>query len=472
MARKISLSDITIKQSALEGGHPLSFREKIELSKILDKLGADVIELSPILGGKADSLLVKSVASAVTNAVVAVPVDITSADGIRKTWAALEEAAHPRLQVSLPVSTVQMEYILHKKPALVLELIRDQVTRCRELCQDVEFIAEDSSRSETEFLLEAIREAVAAGAGTVTLCDTAGTMLPDEFMRSIESIRGILESDTRLGVKCSNDMFLADACAVSALRGGADEIKVVSAGGVTASLESVARILDKKSDLCGASTGIRLTELNRLISQIRWMCETDHRESSPLDNAVSQGGVDLQLGEHDDMEAVIKAARNLGYDLSEEDCCKVYDSFLKLVSGGGTVSARELDAIVASAAFQVPATYLLESYVINTGNAITATCHMRLSRDGSVQESVCLGDGPVDAAFQAIEKVVGRHYELDDFQIRAVTEGREAMGETVVRLRAGGKVFSGRGISKDIVGSSIMAYLSAVNKIVYEEGEA
>ena len=127
------------------------------------------------------------------------------------------------------------------------------------------------------------------------------------------------------------------------------------------------------------------------------------------------------------------------------------------------VSAKELDAIIASVALQVPSTYQLESYVINSGNVITATCHIMLKKGDAVMESVCVGDGPIDAAFLAIEKVIGRHYELDDFQIQSVTEGREAMGETVVRLRFEGKIYSGRGISTDIVGSSIDAYLNAVN---------
>ena len=162
----------------------------------------------------------------------------------------------------------------------------------------------------------------------------------------------------------------------------------------------------------------------------------------------------------------------LGYDLSEEDGPKVYEAFTRIASRKERVGARELDAIIASAALQVPPTFRLENYVINSGNSISATCHMQLRRDDKLLESVCLGDGPVDAAFLAIEQIVGCHYELDDFQIQSVTEGREAMGETVVRLRAGGKIYSGRGISTDIIGSSIRAYISAVNKIVYEEGEA
>ncbi|MBO4861799.1 MAG: 2-isopropylmalate synthase, partial [Firmicutes bacterium] len=160
-----------------------------------------------------------------------------------------------------------------------------------------------------------------------------------------------------------------------------------------------------------------------------------------------------------------------GYDLSEEDKIKVYERFKTIAAKKEKVSARELDAIVASSAMQVPPTYKIEDYIINSGNTISATAHIRLRKNGDLKESVAIGDGPVDASFLAIEQIAGRHYELDDFQIQAVTEGREAMGEAIVKLRAGGKLYSGRGISTDIIGSSIRAYINALNKIAYEEEE-
>ena len=171
------------------------------------------------------------------------------------------------------------------------------------------------------------------------------------------------------------------------------------------------------------------------------------------------------------MEAVLKAAAILGYDLSAEDGAKVYDAFCSIIAKKNKISTKELDAIVASAAMQVPPTYILDTFIINSGNTIAATAHIRLKKGDKVLEGVCVGDGPIDAAFLAIESITGCHYELDDFQIQAVTEGREAMGQTVVKLLSGGKVYSGRGISTDIVGASIRAYLSALNKIVYEEAE-
>ena len=144
----------------------------------------------------------------------------------------------------------------------------------------------------------------------------------------------------------------------------------------------------------------------------------------------------------------------------------MYDAFVSVASKKESVSAKELDVLIAASALQVPPAYRLESYMINASNVIAATSHIRLKKDGQILEGICGGDGPIDASFLAI---AGTHYELDDFQIRAVTEGREAMGEAVVRLRSNGKLYSGRGISTDIVGSSIMAYINAINKIVYEE---
>ena len=168
---------------------------------------------------------------------------------------------------------------------------------------------------------------------------------------------------------------------------------------------------------------------------------------------------------------MIKAVEQLGYELSDEDKPKVYEAFCNIASKKDKVGVRELDAIVASSAMQVPSSYQLESYVINSGNTIASSAHLRLVRGGKTLDGICLGDGPIDAAFLAIESITGCHYELDDFQIQAVTEGREAMGQTIVRLRSQGKLYAGRGISTDIVGASIQAYLSALNKIVYEEAE-
>ena len=470
--RKIQICDITMRQSTESGGFALSFREKIEFAKQLDRLGVDVIALSPIVNRRIDTLLVKSLASAIKDAILAVPVSLTDTDAVAAAWNALREARRPRLQVSVPVSTVQMEYFCHKKPAAVLELIHSLTAACKALGCETEFVAEDAGRSEPEYLRTAISAAVEAGADLVTVCDAAGTMLSDEFGAYIAGIRASLPERVRLGVHCSNQLYIAEACAMAAVQAGADEVKTVACGDATAALDRMTRILKQRESIDGIYCDIRATELQRAVAQLRWMCETNRSKSSAFDNGVQESPEELELNAHDDLSAVLKAAAKLGYELSDEDAPKVYEAFSRIAAKKDSVGAKELDAIIASAALQVPPTYRLESYVINSGNAIAATCHMQLRKDDLLLESVCLGDGPVDASILAIEQIIGCHYELDDFQIQAVTEGREAMGETVVRLRADGKIYSGRGISTDVIGSSIRAYLNAVNKIVYEEGDA
>lgn len=471
--RNISISDVTMKQPVSAGGFALSFREKIELAKLLDKLGVPVIETAPIVSRRTDSLLIKSVASAVSGSAVAVPLSLTEEDSVLVTWNALKEAKRPRLQVCAPVSTVQMEYLCRMKPDAVLSRISALTAAAKAVCAEVEFVAEDAGRSEPEFLQKAVAAAVEAGADIVTVCDTAGTLLPDEFFESVKTIRRSVPDAVRLGVQCSNELAIADACAIAAIRAGADEVKAAVCGEFTASVEKLTHILKLRGAEYGVACPVRDTELRRATAQIRRMCETRRDKTSPFDSGVQDGAQGGELTIHDDMTAVMKAVANLGYDLSEEDAVKVYEAFTRIASKKERVSVKELDAIVASAALQVPPTYKVESYVINNGNRIGATSHIRMEKNGQILDGLAVGDGPVDASFLAIEQIVGHHYELDDYQIQAVTEGREAMGETVLRLRSpGGKIYSGRGISTDVIGSSIRAYVSAVNKIVYEEGDA
>ena len=171
------------------------------------------------------------------------------------------------------------------------------------------------------------------------------------------------------------------------------------------------------------------------------------------------------------MESVLHAAEKLGYDLNADDQKKVWDCFRRTTEKKESITLKELDAIIAAEAMQVPPAYHDIRYVINTGNQVGAMAQMKLKYHNQDISGIASGDGAIDAAFNSIEQATGRHFELDDFQIRSVTEGREAMGETVVRLRWEGKLYSGRGISTDIVGAGIMAYINAVNKIIYEEEE-
>ena len=471
--QEVRISDVTMKQSVKSADFTLTFKEKLELSKLLDRLGVSVIEIEGIEQAKIDSLRIKSIAANVKNGILAVPVN-HSKESVDATWNALKEARRPRLQVAAPVSSVQMEYIFGKKPAAVLQSIKDTITACAAYTSDVEFIADDATRSDAEFLYQAVSAAIEAGAKTITVCDTAGAMLPDEFTAFLDALYENVPSlkDVSLGISCSDELSMADACAIAAVRHGATEIKAASYRINNISLPNVSRVLAAKGDANGVYCSVRTTEMNRIIRQIEWMCQTDRSKASPFDNGVQEDTNELRLSCHDEMPAVLKAVEKLGYDLSEEDGVKVWEAFQRIAARKDSVSYKELDAIVASAAMQVPPAYKVQSFVVNTGNNISAMAHMKLVRDDKVYEGVSLGDGCIDAVFLSIEQIIGRHYELDDFQIQAVTEGREAMGQTIVKLRSNGKLYSGRGISTDIVSASVHAYINALNKIVYEEEEA
>ncbi len=467
--RKIILTDTTMKRSG-EGGFSLSFREKIELCKLLDRLGADRIEVGEPVNPAIDGLLIKSLSTAASSARLTVAVPSVQDGGAEFVWSCLAEAKSPRLQVALPVSTVQMEYLCHKKPDAMLELIARRVAECRALCPDVEFSAGDAGRADRDFLKKAIDCAVESGATTVTVRDDAGTMLPDEVCDFVRFVKEAVGDRAKLGVSVSDALYMAESCAVKAIEAGADEIKVVSCGCGAASLERLASVIAARGESLDVSCGIRVTELHRTAAQIERLCRSEKSRSTPFESGVREEE-DFVLNTHDDPEAVKKAAARLGYELTGDDAAKVYEAFRSVADKKEIVTAKELDVMIATCALQVPPTYKLESYLINSGNVITASSHIRLTKDGKTEDGICVGDGPIDASFLAIEKITGTHYELDDFQIRAVTEGREAMGETVVRLRYDGKLYSGRGISTDVVGSSIMAYVNALNKIVYEESE-
>ena len=244
------------------------------------------------------------------------------------------------------------------------------------------------------------------------------------------------------------------------------EIVKTSVGGAEASLETFAEMVKNCGNNYGFSADIKFTELHRIAKQILWITDNAPAERPAI--SFSHNSEEFNLDVNDGKDAVSDAVTKLGYDLSSEDIDAVYGEFLR-VAAKKTVGSKELDAIVASVALQVPATYTLVNYIVNTGNVLSSSAQIVLEKDGEKLQGIGMGDGPIDAAFLTVEQIIGRHFELDDFQVQAVTEGKEAMGATLVKLRHEGKLYSGNGISTDIIGSSIRAYINAVNKIVYEE---
>ena len=465
--RKIKIADITLRESEQVHIAKLSFKEKLETAKLLEKLQVDVIETGSVGDSPADAAFIRTLATTLVYSRLCVPVSLDK-NAIDSSWAALSKARKPRLNVIIPTSTVGLEYQYQMKAEKVLPLVSEIIKHCVSLCPDVEFTAEDSVRSDPEFLAKVLAAAIDAGANIITLCDSVGEMLPEELSKFVSLVYDNVPKlhNVDLALHCKDNLGLASAAAINGIKSGVTLIKVSSNTGLgTLPLEQFLNVLKVRGDTLGISSGVSTIALQRTCSRLASLTVTADRRkhvSTPESNSEES-----RIPEITNIDQLRSHIASIGYDVSEDDIGRIYSQYQD-ISRGKKVVSHDIEALIAETAGQAPPTYLLKNYVINSGNAIAATAYIEFTKDGVVNSALSAGDGPIDAAFKAAEQIFGTHYELEEFQIHAVTGGREATGDALVKLRHDGKLFSGRGVSTDIVGASIRAYLSAVNKIVHE----
>ncbi len=459
--KKVFVSDFTLRQSD-RNGSAISFREKAALAKCLDGLGVDAVELAAVKSGREDSIVGRTLATTLKNTGVCIPAGF-SEEEVDAAWACVMEAARPCLQIIVPTSTVQMEYLHHMKAEKMRQKAAALVEYARGKGGRVELVAQDASRAERPFLVELCREAREKGADCVTLCDDAGVMTPRALAQMVRDVKAAV--DMPVYVSPSDAIGMAAAAAVEAIEAGADGVKTTICDPTTLNIGKFADVMRVLGNDLEMECGIDMTGVHHAVAAFSPQAQAAvEPERLPQEEHNT-----LALDADCTISDVSKAADALGYDLSDEDTGKVYEELRRVTAQKDSVGAKELDAIIASTAMQVPSTYHVDNYVCNTGNTTTAMASVTLTREGSRSTGVSTGDGPIDASFRAIEQAIGHHYELDDFQIQAVTEGREALGSALVKLRSGGRLYSGNGLSTDIVGASIRAFINALNKIVYEE---
>ncbi len=470
--KDVKIVDISLRESAELFSSGLSFKQKIEMAKLLEKLRIDVIETGAVTDAPTDAVLVRTLSTMLESCVICVPVSLERSD-VDRASAALSKARHPRLNLIVPTSPVQMEYVYRLKADSVLEQIKQTVEYCAALCPSVEFTAEDATRSELDFLSTVVDTAIKSGAQTITLCDSTGEKTPDEIASFLDALiqKTPALSGVTLSLHLKDTLGLASASALAAISRGVGQFKVTFSGGAGhLSLEQFLNILKVRGEALGIASGTNVTALFRTCRQLDAITGASRAGRAAAVSSYDGGVASPKnvLGPDSDIGAVAKRIAQLGYDVSDEDLNEIFRLFRE-IAGRKKVDDRDVEALVAEAAGRARPVYQLDNYVINSGNAITATAFVRLLRDGKPLQAISIGDGPIDAAFLAIEQVLDHHYDLEEFQIQAVTEGREAMGDARVKLRYNGKLISGRGLSTDIVGASIRAYLNAVNKIVSEE---
>ncbi len=459
--KTINIADITLKNLVAQRDVSLLFREKSAIANCADLLGANVVELPPVTSVREDTIIYKTIAQNMRQATLAIPVGFTQQD-VDIAFECIKDAKAPRLQVALPVSTIQMEYTYHVKQEKMLTKIAQLVKYAKSLCGDVEFAALDATRADADFLISAVKTAQENGATLVSVCDDAGVSTPADIAQMVKALKGAVT--VPVYVQVSNRVNMAVASAFAAVEAGADGLKAAMVGVdvlLTGEISDAVAVCGKQID---ATLSLDTTKIHRSIDDMKTAIHHESYETGEVSDKKK-----ILLDSDCTLNAVAEAAALLGYELSDSDIGNVYKALKQVCEKKGAVGLKEFEALIASTAMQAPSTYHFETYTTTSTNVAGCMSQVTLKCNDEIICGVSAGDGPIDSAFRAIEQCIGHHYELDDFQVQSVTEGKEALGSALVRLRNNGKLYSGNGTSTDIIAASIRAYINALNKIVFEE---
>lgn len=501
MAAVIKIFDTTLRDGEQSPGCSMNLQEKLEMAKQLERLRVDTIEAGFAAASPGDLLAIQAVAREIQDCQVASLARALTKD-IDAAWEAVREAASPRIHTFIATSDIHMQYKLRKSPEQVLEQAVEMVKYAKKYCSDVQFSAEDATRSNPEFLCRVIEAVIKAGATVINIPDTVGYITPWEFTDLItnlfEKVPNIDQVD--VAVHCHNDLGLAVANSLAAVGAGVNQIECTINGigerAGNAALEEIVMGLVVRRDFYNVDTKIDTTQIyrtSRLLSSITGVTVQPNKaivgaNAFAHESGIHQHGVlankstyeimtpasiglaenKMVLGKHSGRHAFEDRLISLGYELTKEQLDTAFEQFKRLADKKKVVTDLDIEALVQQKTFNIPETYRLKRFVINSGSTITATATVYLETLEFPKEAVSTGDGPIDAAFKAIDQIVGIEFELDTFTINAVSEGKDAQGEVIVKIAKDGKLYTGRGLSTDIIESSIKAYLNAINKMLDE----
>jgi 2-isopropylmalate synthase len=504
MSKHIKIFDTTLRDGEQSPGCSMNIKEKIQMAKQLERMKVDIIEAGFAISSPGDFKSVRAVAETVKESVVA-SLARAGKEDIDRAWEAVSVAEQPRIHTFIATSPIHMKYKLNMTPDQVVEQATEMVKYAKKYCSDVEFSAEDATRSDLEFLARIFTEVIKAGATTINIPDTVGYTVPDEFYDFLIKLQELCPAldNVDISVHCHNDLGLAVANSLAAIKAGAVQVETTINGigerAGNAAMEELVMALKTRNDVLKADTGIVTTEIMRaskLLSSITGV-KVQPNKAIVGENAfaheagIHQHGVlqhkstyeimtpesiglttsNMVLGKHSGKHALRNKAKELGFDLTEEALERAFVRFKELADKKKQIYDGDIEALLSKEALQVPKAYQMKSFVINSGNSITSTAVVAVTKDGKTIEKVARGDGPIDAAFQAIGKIVGKKLRLEDYQLHSVTEGMDALGDALVKISSNGKTYAGRGLSTDVIEASIHAYINAVNKMIYEENK-
>lgn len=504
MPTQIKIFDTTLRDGEQTPGVNLNIQEKLEIARQLVKLGVDVIEAGFAISSPGDFEAVKAVADNVKGVTVASLCRAVQKD-IDRAWEAVQFAERPRIHTFLATSDIHMKYKLKMTEEEVLERAIAMVKYSKQLCEDVEFSAEDASRTRPEFLFRVLEGVINAGATVVNIPDTVGYTTPVEFGKLIrdvkENVGNIHKAD--ISVHCHNDLGLAVANSLAAMINGATQLECTVNGlgerAGNASVEEIIMGLNTRKDYYGITHRVDTTQIYRTSKLVSSLTGVNVQPNKAIvganafahESGIHQHGVlsekstyeimtpesvglaqnRMVLGKLSGKHAFEDRLKEMGYTLEADEVQKAFEKFKSLADKKKVVLDKDIEALVEEKLSEVPEVFELESFQINSGNKTIATATVSLQRNGETITEAATGDGPVDAAFNAMERASGFAMELIDYGLRAVTEGKDALGEVTVRVSKEDKIFVGRGVSTDIIEASVKAYLNAINRAISEFGQ-
>jgi 2-isopropylmalate synthase len=502
----VLIFDTTLRDGEQSPGCSMTQPEKLRVAKALAELGVDVIEAGFPIASRGDWESVNLVAREVRGPIIA-GLARCNRDDIDTAWRALKDAARPRIHVFLATSAIHREYKLNMAKEQILQTAVEGVAFARSLCADVEFSPEDASRTELDFLAQVVEATIEAGATTINIPDTVGYALPEELHEVFSYLKRHVSNidNAVLSVHCHNDLGMAVANSLAAVRAGARQIECTINGigerAGNCSLEEAVMAIKTRENVMGVHTGIhtaRLFPASRLVSQVTGMPiprnkaivgenafaheagihqhgmlkhHSTYEIMRPEDVGVSRSS--LVLGKHSGRHAFRERVKELGFEVSDGDLNQLFEEFKALADKKKELFDGDIEALVMRSDGKAAGPWSLQSLRVATSDDQPARVALELAHtDGRVVAHDQTADGPVDAVVKAIDHATGIHVHLRTFEVRSVTVGEDAQGEAVLTIEHHGRSYRGTGISTNILESAARAYLEVINRIEAENATA
>ena len=499
-AERIAIFDTTLRDGEQSPGCSMNLDEKLLMARQLEALGVDVIEAGFPVASDDDFAAVQAIARSCRKPIIAglcraIPKDI------ERAWEALREAARPRIHTFVATSDLHLAYKLQKTRAEGLEMVRAGVRLAKSFTPDVEFSAEDATRSDWDYLVDVLTVAIQEGATVLNIPDTVGYTVPDEYSRLIrhlkEKVPGI--EGVTISVHCHNDLGLGVANSLAAVAAGARQVECTINGigerAGNAALEEVVMALSVRRDAMPFETAIRKELLFRTSQALANITGVEVQPNKAIvgrnafahESGIHQHGMlshrstyeimtpesvgvrrsSLVLGKHSGRHALAKRFEELGYELDRAELDKAYKLFTKLSDQKKEIYDEDLLAIVQDGLTHIPEVFKLRALQATAGTSMFATALVTLAAEDKVLTETALGDGPVNAVFAAMDKLTGLNGKLLEYKLHSVSQGADAVGEVFVQVEFDGAVHHGKGASTDVVEASARAYLNATNKVFF-----